>query len=166
MAIDLHHGREVRHLDALLAPSRLARAPAQPLPEARRLSMSAGHDLARAQAVRTVAALANVRARQLAEWRDRQAARVRRYYADLREELEEQAHRARNAEEAAARRQQRLAALEREEHLRLAEVEQRLGSAELYRDGERVKETTAAFEDVKQQLAHLYEHWEEAVELN
>jgi ATP-binding cassette subfamily F protein 3 len=49
---------------------------------------------------------------------------------------------------------------------RLRELEQLLASPELYRDGERVKETTAAFEDSKRNLQHLYEHWEEAVELN
>ena len=47
-----------------------------------------------------------------------------------------------------------------------AELEQLLASPELYRDGERVKQTTKAFEDVKLKLAQLYEHWEEAVELN
>jgi ATP-binding cassette subfamily F protein 3 len=47
-----------------------------------------------------------------------------------------------------------------------AELEHRLASPELYRDGERVKQTTKAFEDVKLKLAQLYEHWEEAVELN
>jgi ATP-binding cassette subfamily F protein 3 len=49
---------------------------------------------------------------------------------------------------------------------RLREVEQLLASPELYRDGERVKETTRAFEETKAQLQQLYEHWEEAVELN
>jgi ATP-binding cassette subfamily F protein 3 len=49
---------------------------------------------------------------------------------------------------------------------RLRELEQLLASSELYRDGERVKETTRAFEDTKLQLQQLYEHWEEAVELN
>ena len=49
---------------------------------------------------------------------------------------------------------------------RLRELEQLLASPELYRDGERVKETTAAFEESKRNLHHLYEHWEEAVELN
>src|SRR5262249_16158165 len=49
---------------------------------------------------------------------------------------------------------------------RLRELEQRLASPELYRDGERVKETTSAFEELIAQLQHLYEHWEEAVELN
>jgi ATP-binding cassette subfamily F protein 3 len=47
-----------------------------------------------------------------------------------------------------------------------AELEQRLASPDLYRDGERVKQATKAFEDVKAKLAALYEHWEEAVELN
>jgi hypothetical protein len=35
-----------------------------------------------------------------------------------------------------------------------------------YRDGERVKQTTKAFEETKVNLQQLYEHWEEAVELN
>jgi ATP-binding cassette subfamily F protein 3 len=51
-----------------------------------------------------------------------------------------------------------------ETHLR--ELEQLLASPELYRDGERVKETTRGFEETKALLQQLYEHWEEAVELN
>jgi ATP-binding cassette subfamily F protein 3 len=51
-----------------------------------------------------------------------------------------------------------------ETHLR--EVEQRLASPELYRDGEAVKAATRDFEETKQRLQQLYEHWEEAVELN
>jgi ATP-binding cassette subfamily F protein 3 len=47
----------------------------------------------------------------------------------------------------------------------LAEVEELLASPELYKDGERVKQTTARFEELKAQIAQLYEHWEEAVEL-
>jgi ATP-binding cassette subfamily F protein 3 len=49
---------------------------------------------------------------------------------------------------------------------RLRELEQRLASPDLYREGERVKEVTRAFEEAKVQLQQLYEHWEEAVELN
>jgi ATP-binding cassette subfamily F protein 3 len=49
---------------------------------------------------------------------------------------------------------------------RLKELEELLASPELYRDSERVKETMKAFEDTKSQLQYLYEHWEEAVELN
>lgn len=48
----------------------------------------------------------------------------------------------------------------------LAELEKLLASAELYRDGVRVKETMDAFAATKEKLKTLYEHWEEAVELN
>jgi ATP-binding cassette subfamily F protein 3 len=47
----------------------------------------------------------------------------------------------------------------------VAELEQLMASPDLYRDGERVKETTRAFEETKARLAQLYEHWEEASEL-
>jgi ATP-binding cassette subfamily F protein 3 len=50
--------------------------------------------------------------------------------------------------------------------MEIQELEQLLASPELYRDGERVKQTTKAFEEAKAQLHQLYEHWEEAVELN
>jgi ATP-binding cassette subfamily F protein 3 len=50
--------------------------------------------------------------------------------------------------------------------MQLREVEERLASPDLYRDGERVKETTRAFEETKARLQQLYEHWEEAVDLN
>jgi ATP-binding cassette subfamily F protein 3 len=48
----------------------------------------------------------------------------------------------------------------------IQELERTLASPELYRDGERVKQTTKAFEEAKARLQYLYEHWEEAVELN
>ncbi len=48
----------------------------------------------------------------------------------------------------------------------LRQLEAAMASPELYRDGEKVKQTTKAFEDAKARLAQLYEHWEEAVELN
>lgn len=46
------------------------------------------------------------------------------------------------------------------------ELEALMASPDLYRDGEKVKETTKAFEAAKARLQTLYEHWEEAVELN
>ena len=49
---------------------------------------------------------------------------------------------------------------------RLRALEEQLASPDLYRDGERVKQTTRDFEDLKASLQQLYEHWEEAVELN
>jgi ATP-binding cassette subfamily F protein 3 len=51
-----------------------------------------------------------------------------------------------------------------ESHLR--ETERLLASPELYRERDRVKAMTADFDQTKERLAQLYEHWEEAVELN
>jgi ATP-binding cassette subfamily F protein 3 len=51
------------------------------------------------------------------------------------------------------------------EEASLGELEQLLASPELYRDGDKVKETMRAFEETKARLQQLYEHWEEAVEL-
>jgi ATP-binding cassette subfamily F protein 3 len=48
----------------------------------------------------------------------------------------------------------------------LAEIETLLASPELYRDGDKVKQTTNRFSELKSTIARLYEHWEEAVELN
>ncbi len=49
---------------------------------------------------------------------------------------------------------------------KLRELEHALASPDLYRDGEKVKETMRGFEETKARLAQLYEHWEEVVELN
>jgi ATP-binding cassette subfamily F protein 3 len=49
---------------------------------------------------------------------------------------------------------------------RLRELEELMADPQLYRDGERVKSVTKDFETGKAELARLYEHWEEAVELN
>jgi hypothetical protein len=127
VAIDLHSGREVRHRELLLDGSRWAEQPAQPLPEARRLSLAAGYALARDQVLRSVTPLAGVRARELAERRDQQLARMSRYYADLRAELTEQSRRprGRSSEEGAERQAARLEAINREEQVRLAEVRQK-----------------------------------------
>jgi ATP-binding cassette, subfamily F, member 3 len=48
----------------------------------------------------------------------------------------------------------------------LAGLEQLMASPDLYRDGDKVKETTRLFEETKAALKLLYEQWEEAVELN
>jgi ATP-binding cassette, subfamily F, member 3 len=47
-----------------------------------------------------------------------------------------------------------------------AELEASLASAETYRDANKFRDTMKAFEEAKEKLAHLYEHWEEAVEFN
>jgi ATP-binding cassette subfamily F protein 3 len=45
-------------------------------------------------------------------------------------------------------------------------LEDLMATPDLYRDGEKVKQTTRAFEEARARLRQLYEHWEEAVELN
>jgi ATP-binding cassette subfamily F protein 3 len=49
---------------------------------------------------------------------------------------------------------------------RLRELEALLANGDLYRDATRVKEAMQAFEGAKASLRQLYEHWEEAIELN
>jgi ATP-binding cassette subfamily F protein 3 len=48
----------------------------------------------------------------------------------------------------------------------VAELEARLANPDIYRDAHLVKETMQDFEDAKERLQTLYEHWEEALELN
>lgn len=55
-----------------------------------------------------------------------------------------------------------IAALEEQ----VGQLERLLASPDLYRDGDKVKQTMQAFEETKAKLPPLYEHWEEAVELN
>ncbi len=48
----------------------------------------------------------------------------------------------------------------------VADLEARLTTGEVYRDAAKLKATMAELGEVKAKLAGLYEHWEEAVELN
>jgi ATP-binding cassette subfamily F protein 3 len=52
------------------------------------------------------------------------------------------------------------------EETRVKELEETLASPDLYREGGKVQEIMQDFEDTKASLKQLYEHWEEAVELN
>jgi ATP-binding cassette subfamily F protein 3 len=49
---------------------------------------------------------------------------------------------------------------------KVAELETALQSADVYRDAPRLRETMSELEATKDKLALLYQHWEEAVELN
>jgi hypothetical protein len=125
VALDLHYGRQVRHLEELLEPSRLSEKPSLALPEARRLSLAAAYPAARERVLRTVAALANTRGREQSEYVERQILRMVRYYGDLREELEEQIKRAEGRGEELTKFGGRREALEREEKVRVAELRQK-----------------------------------------
>jgi ATP-binding cassette subfamily F protein 3 len=53
-----------------------------------------------------------------------------------------------------------------EREARIEQLHADLGDEQVLRDGERVKQATAELEDQQQKIAELYEHWEEATELN
>ncbi|MCS6977719.1 MAG: ABC-F family ATP-binding cassette domain-containing protein [Gemmatales bacterium] len=53
-----------------------------------------------------------------------------------------------------------------EQEDRMRQLEAALADPTLYRDGDKVKQTLQDFEAAKQRIAQLYEHWEEAVELD
>jgi hypothetical protein len=122
VAIDVHHGRQVRHLDRLLDRAHLAEKPWSPLAEAPHPGLRAAYPIARDRVVRTLSALANTSFRELHERLDRQLERIGRYYADLRAEVEEQSRKARNRDEDRTRFTARTEALAREEQLRGAEL--------------------------------------------
>jgi hypothetical protein len=125
VALDLHHGRQVRHLETLLDHTRLSETPSAPLLEARRMGLPSAYPLARNQAVRTIGAMANARHRQQSEHIQRQIARMSRYYADLLSELADQVARARERGDDMAKFTGRREALEREEKIRVAELRQK-----------------------------------------
>ena len=115
VAVDVHHGRQVRHLDRLLDRSHLAEKPWSPLAEAPHPGLRTAYPIARDRVVRTLSALANTYHRELHERLDRQLERISRYYGDLRAEVEEQLQKARNREGDLAKFIARLESLTREE---------------------------------------------------
>jgi len=125
VAIDVHHGRQVRHLERLLNRAHLAEKPWMPLAEAPHAGLASAYPVARDRVVRTLSAMANTYYRELNERLRRQLERVKRYYTDLRTEVEEQAQKARNRGEEAARFAERLEALAREESLRATELKRK-----------------------------------------
>jgi hypothetical protein len=122
VAVDVHYGRQVRHLDRLLERARLAEKPWTPLAEAPHPGLRSAYPIARDRVVRTLSALANNYHRELHERLDRQLERISRYYGDLRAEVEEQAQKARNRKVDAAKFLTRLESLTREEELQGAEL--------------------------------------------
>jgi hypothetical protein len=121
IGIDLHHLREVRHLELLLTSNRLSEDPQINLPETHHSSLAAGYRAARGQVAPTIASLASTRRRECAGRVERQIARMSGYYAQLREEAEEQVARTADPARVAARRE----AIDREERLRIAELRQK-----------------------------------------
>jgi hypothetical protein len=125
IGIDLHHLRQVRHLDALLAGNRLSAEPQTPLPEARHAGVRAGYGAAWKQVVPSVSALANARRRDWTGRVEKQISRMSDYYGRLRDEAADPPGRGADPAAAMARAIARRAAVEREEQLRIAELRQK-----------------------------------------
>jgi hypothetical protein len=125
VALDLHYLRQVRHLDQLLDFQRLAEQPPVALCEVRRSSIAAAYGVAQERVLRTFATLAHTRSRELNERTERQIARMRRYYADMRNELHGPRRRVELSEADQSKLLERRQTIEREEHLRVAELRQK-----------------------------------------
>lgn len=125
VAVDLHHSREVRHLPLLLDRSRLSEEAAGKLRSARHASLSSGYRLARDRVTRSLSSMANARERELGQELERQVARMTRYYADLRGEMEESLGRRAARAEDVSRIRDRLTAIDQEERYRMSEVRRR-----------------------------------------
>ena len=96
MAIDLHHGRQVRHLDRLLDRSHLAERPL--VAPGRGAASGPGRRPTRSRATASSGPSRPWPTPGTASWRERlnrQLERISRYYGDLRAEVEEQAQQAR-----------------------------------------------------------------------
>ena len=72
VTLDLHSGREERHLAQVITPDHLSSLPAEPLPEAPHRSVPAGFAVACRQVARSLLPLANQRRRELQEHTGRQ----------------------------------------------------------------------------------------------
>ncbi|HEV3085200.1 MAG TPA: hypothetical protein VGY66_35905, partial [Gemmataceae bacterium] len=81
------------------------------------------------RALRSFASMANTRGRELSERMERQIARMTRYYADLRAEVQEQADKVSARGEDTSKFALRRESLEREERLRIAELRQKIPCA-------------------------------------
>lgn len=119
VAIDLASGRSVRHIEDLLRRHTLSTTPGPARPAPRLVSRKSAYRLARDQAARTVASLANQRRRELTDRVDALVRRMTQYYADLRDELTE-----RGASTSADldKRAARIAAIDREQTTRIDEI--------------------------------------------
>jgi hypothetical protein len=122
VAIDVHHGRQVRHMEERLDRAHLAERPWTPLADAPHPGLITAYPIARDRVVRTLSAMANTYHRELHERLDRQLVRIGRYYADLRVEVQEQAKKAEGRGEDTAKFAARTEGLEREEQLRAGEL--------------------------------------------
>jgi hypothetical protein len=125
IGMDLHQMREVRQFDSLLALERLSGEPEMPLPEAPHPGLMAACRQATAHVERSIAPLANARRRDWSGSVQKQIARMRSYYARLREEAVAASSGAVDPAALERRKQERRQSIDSEERLRIAELERK-----------------------------------------
>jgi hypothetical protein len=121
-AVDRSYGRLVRHLEPLLDSPRLEEQRRWPYPDAAAIPLEQAYLLARERVLRSVSTAANNLQRDWEDRQSRQIARVDRYFADMRAELQERIQKAAARGEATEDLRQRGTAIEREAALRIAEL--------------------------------------------
>lgn len=126
VAVDLRHGRLVRHLPEVLARAAISEAPPVPYPDAAAIPLAEAYALAREEAVRAIDVAAHARRAELSARLSRETARVRRYFADLRAELADRRARASAKGADRSRVEEQAQALDREEGARLDELARKL----------------------------------------
>ncbi len=125
IAIDRYYGRQVRYLETLLDGERLADIRCWAYPDATARPLDQAYLTARDGVARTVKAELNTRQHDTKAQLATQTERMKRYYADLRAELNERVDRATARGEETESLRARLAALEREQALRLDELQRK-----------------------------------------
>jgi hypothetical protein len=133
IGVDLHYGRPARHLLQLLQDAALSETSPLAYPDAAAISPAQGYALAREEAVRAITVAGHERLAELQRFLQRETDRINRYFADLREELDERRERAvarsagagPDAADAQTFDAQR-AALDREEQAQLVELRRKM----------------------------------------
>jgi hypothetical protein len=122
IALDRYYNRQVRYLDALLGGERFTDTRRWVFADAKAAPLERAYLDARAAVVRTVRAEVHTRQHQIQAHLAVQSDRMKRYYADLRAELDERIERATARGDESEALRLRREALDREEARRLEEL--------------------------------------------
>lgn len=125
LAMERYYNRQVRYLDELLASERLTETRRWAFADAPAVLLEQAYLAARDAVTRTVRAEAHARQQDAHTRLVMQTERMKRYYADLRAELDERIAKAQTRGDEVASLHARLEALNREERVRLDELARR-----------------------------------------
>jgi hypothetical protein len=122
VAIDLHYGRQARHLSDILSTGSLTETKAMPYPDASRIPLMKSYQIALSSIVGTVGAVANIHKREMDERLQTQIARMTQYYNDLHEEMKERIERAEQRDSDTTKLYDQLGVIDRERKIRINEL--------------------------------------------